>query len=314
VRTASVFARRATLAVPDLRAARANRVAVSLAATDTEACLETLHSLAPHVVGFAEVRLDLMREFDVRRLVAGAPCPLVVTCRPPREGGRFAGSERERLAVLREAVRAGSAWVDVEWDTIAALPRPGRGTRLVVSRHFLEDMPASLLPAYQALRPLADAVKLVGHARRPEEALPVLELLRHATSPVVAIAMGAAGRLTRLLAPTFPACLFTYGAADATSATAPGQISVREMTSDFGLDRVGPRTPVHVHLAAGAESAALAAGANAASPGGRLHVPVEIEPAEASAFAAHLARLLPGLTLTADAVIGLGLPPCDPRP
>src|SRR5690242_6295197 len=65
-----------------------NRVAASLAAQDTDGCLRELDRLAPRI-GLAEVRLDLMRSFDVTRLVAKAPVPLILTCRPERERGGF---------------------------------------------------------------------------------------------------------------------------------------------------------------------------------------------------------------------------------
>ena len=42
----------------------ANRVAASLAPPDTDSCLHELERLAPRI-GLAEVRLDLMRTFDI---------------------------------------------------------------------------------------------------------------------------------------------------------------------------------------------------------------------------------------------------------
>ena len=65
-----------------------NRVAASLAEQDTEACLRELDRLAPRI-GLAEVRLDLMRTFDISKLVANSPVPLILTCRPEGERGGF---------------------------------------------------------------------------------------------------------------------------------------------------------------------------------------------------------------------------------
>ena len=56
--------------------------------------------------------------------------------------------------------------------------------------------------------------------------LPVFNLMSRATTPFIALAMGTAGQLTRLLAPVFEQCLLTYGAASAGDATATGQLSV----------------------------------------------------------------------------------------
>ena len=160
----------------------------------------------------AEIRLDLMRTYDLARLINEAPCRLIITCRPPREGGQFTGSEAERLDILRQAIDLRCAFVDVEWDSVAKLGRPRHSaTRLIVSRHWLDEMPPTLLPIYQRLRRQADVVKLVGRANHLTEILPVLNFLHQSTSPVIGLAMGEAGQLTRLLAPCFEHCLLTYG-------------------------------------------------------------------------------------------------------
>lgn len=279
-----------------------NRIAVSLAPADTETCLATLSELAADV-GMAEIRLDLMESFDLARLIGRAPCPLLLTCRPPREGGRFAGSEDERLAILRRAIELGVAYVDVEWDSVAALADRGRSpTRLVVSRHWYDEMPGRLWATYEALRERADVVKLVGGARRPTDMLPVLDLLRRATGPVIGIAMSAAGQPARLLAPWFPNCLLTYGAVASSTTTAAGQLSVAEMLNAYHLDQVGPHTAISIHLCSNTDSAERASKKNAAVvPGEQLHVPVLVSDAEVGELLGGLRACLPTATISADA-------------
>jgi 3-dehydroquinate dehydratase/shikimate dehydrogenase len=281
-----------------------NRVALSLALRDTEACLSALRRHASSIE-LAEVRLDRMETFDLPRLVKESLCRLVVTCRPPREGGGFDGSEAERLEVLARAWRLGCAYVDVEWDSLEALrAKLNDGRRLLASRHWADGMPASLLPAYEELSGRAEAVKLVGTARSVRDALPVLDLLRRAAGPVVALAMGAAGSPTRLLAPCFENCLLTYGALSTEELTAPGQLTVGEMLNVYRLQSVGPHTAVHVHLCADASRGEAVARRNAGAPGESLHVPVVVNAAEAGAFARGLRSCLPGLSLSADAGLG----------
>lgn len=278
-----------------------NRIAASIAPRDTATCLALLHALGPQV-GAAEVRLDQMESFDLPRLVAAAPCPLVITYRPTREGGAFDGPEEQRLAVLAQAIDLGCAYVDVEWDCAAALARhPRRATRLIVSRHWFDRMPAETWAAYQELHAHADVVKLVGAARQPSEMLPIFELLRDAPGQVIAIAMGAAGQLTRLLAPCFDSCLLTYAAATPADITAAGQFSVGELADVYRLQEVGPHTRIHLHLCADAESAAAVAARNAGVTGGaHLHAPLVIAPAQAAALVPGLRSALPRLELTAD--------------
>ena len=281
-----------------------NRIAASLAPPDTQACLEVLHRLAPRIA-MAEVRLDLMETFDLAQLIGEAPCPLIITCRPPREGGRFPGSETERLAILAEAMRLGCAYVDIEWDSVAALPAHG-GTRVIASRHWTDRMPDQLWSAYAELRRHADAVKLVGMATSPADMLPVFDLLQRAPGPLVAIAMGEAGRLTRVLAPCFTSCLLTYGASEGATITAAGQISVDELADVYHLQHVGPHTAVHLHLCASAVSAQAVTEENSAvTPGAALHVPLVIFPEQAPQIIPSLRACFPHLTITADSALGL---------
>src|SRR5213078_1076093 len=117
---------------------RVNRVAASLAPPDTDSCLRELDRLAPRI-GLAEVRLDLMRSFDVSKLVTSSPVPLVLTCRPERERGGFTGPEPERLAVLRAAYEAGAAYIDVETGSLDAVRGwSGSATQVIASQHWYD--------------------------------------------------------------------------------------------------------------------------------------------------------------------------------
>ena len=68
-----------------------------------------------------ELRLDLMEERDLRRLLEARGRPVIVTNRPVREGGRAAEPEAERLEALVVAARLGAEYVDVELDSVARL-------------------------------------------------------------------------------------------------------------------------------------------------------------------------------------------------
>ena len=226
----------------------ANRVAASLALPDTVSCLRELERLAPRI-GLAEIRLDLMRTFDIEKLVAGSPVPLIMTCRPARERGGFAGPERDRLAILRTAYESGCAYIDVEADSLDRVSGwHGSATQVIASQHWFDRMPATLRDTYLDLRDRCAVVKLVGTAHSAPDVLPVLELLRDATTPVIAMAMGGPGTCTRIMAPAFPHALLTYGAATTASQTAPGQITVDEMVDRYALHLVNADTAVYVHV------------------------------------------------------------------
>src|ERR1700751_3483400 len=78
-----------------------------------------------------ELRLDfLARAPDFKRLLANKPCPMIATVRRPDDGGRFSGSEEERLMLLRQAIVAGFDWVDLENDIADSIPRFGKVKRI----------------------------------------------------------------------------------------------------------------------------------------------------------------------------------------
>jgi 3-dehydroquinate dehydratase type I len=286
-----------------------NRIAVSLALPDTASCLETLRRLAPQV-SLAELRLDMMRSFDLKRLIAESPVRLIITCRPPREGGHFRGSEAERQRVLWHAINLGCAYVDVEWDTVAEFGGRGPGgTQLIASRHWYSRMPETFWPDYETLREQAAVVKLVGLAERAADVLPVFNLMSRATTPFIALAMGAAGQLTRLLAPVFEQCLLTYGAASAGAATATGQLSVAEMIDGYQLQRVGSQTQIQLRLCADSTVAAVTSDKSKGAGGDVLQVLFGVSPQEAAEVVKGLLAYLPRLTLSADRELRNALPP-----
>jgi 3-dehydroquinate dehydratase type I len=257
-----------------------NRVAASLAPQDTDTCLRELDRLAPRI-GLAEVRLDLMRSFDVPRLVASAPVPLILTCRPEREHGGFTGHDSERVRILRTAHDSGCAYIDVEaecLDLVSGWGGGGSPTQVIASQHWFDTMPPDLPGAYRDLRDRCAVVKLVGTARSAADMLPVLGLLQNATTPVIGLAMGAPGTCTRILAPAFPHTLLTYGAATPAAGTAPGQITVDEMTDRYALHLVTAATKVYVHvIQTEAQEQDVFRAQQQAEPGAELHVPIRAE-------------------------------------
>jgi 3-dehydroquinate dehydratase/shikimate dehydrogenase len=218
-----------------------NKVAVAVSGASTADCLAKIESVAS-LVSFAEVRLDLMESFDLVSLISGSPVPVIITYRPVREGGRYDGDESLRLDVLRDAAASGAAYIDVEVDSLDVLGAVD--CPVIASHHSFDSMPVDLAQQYTSLRDRCDVVKLVGTASSVRDTLVVFELLRDATTPVITMAMGEAGLATRLLAPAFESCVLTYGAVNDAEATAPGQVSVQTMVNSFGLDALGPATPL----------------------------------------------------------------------
>jgi 3-dehydroquinate dehydratase/shikimate dehydrogenase len=199
-----------------------------------------------------ELRLDLIEEpYDLPALLAArGSCPVVVTVRPPDQGGKSPLATPERLHELVRAAKLGAEYVDVEWD--AATPEAlaalrAAGGRVLVSRHDFSGMPAGLADAWWAeLADLgADVVKVVGMAHEPLDCLPVFRVLRQANRPTLAIAMGEAGLATRILALREPTCFLTYGAPATVAGTAPGQVPIADLRTVYHARRLGPETAAY---------------------------------------------------------------------
>lgn len=220
-------------------------LAIAIAAPNTDSALAALHQAAA-VADLAELRLDLMQQFDLPRLLAARPLPVIVTCRPVREGGGWRGVEAQRLAVLRQAASLGADYVDLEWDCAAEAATLDRSrTKLILSRHDFAGMPADLPALAESLWAAgADVVKIVGTAHYVADVAPVVQVLDAATRPTIAIAMGACGLSTRLLAFRYRHAFLSFAAPDdsALSATAAGQISARAMRDLYRVAAMNKRT------------------------------------------------------------------------
>jgi 3-dehydroquinate dehydratase/shikimate dehydrogenase len=169
---------------------------------------------------------------------------VVVACRRPRDGGRFAAGEVQRLALLRMAIALGADYVDLEDDVAAAIPRSGQSRR-IVSLHDFEKTPDDLPAIHARLAALdADVVKICTMARTTHDNLRVLDMVAAAKVPTVGFCMGDIGVASRVLTGRFGAP-FTYVACDAASAVAPGQVGFSQMTDLYRYDAIGPATEVY---------------------------------------------------------------------
>src|SRR5690606_41003537 len=61
-----------------------------------------------------ELRVDGVQGLDLPALLTDRRAPVIVTCRPAWEGGRYDGAEPDRLRLLRRARALGAEFIDVE--------------------------------------------------------------------------------------------------------------------------------------------------------------------------------------------------------
>jgi 3-dehydroquinate dehydratase/shikimate dehydrogenase len=197
-----------------------------------------------------ELRLDRAEKVDVSELANAAILPCIATCRPIREGGHFNGTEADRIEILLRA-SASAAYVDVELDadpesveSLAFAPR-SRHAEVIVSSHDFTGRPERLYNVVQEMNDLeAGVVKIVWTARTIRDNLEAFELLQNKQKPTIALCMGAAGLLSRVLAKKFGAFL-TFASLSTGAETAPGQVTIHDMKRLFRWDAIGPATKVY---------------------------------------------------------------------
>ena len=165
-------------------------------------------------LGGIEVRADLLLlkpGWDRHRLLgrvrafAERGVPVLFTPRVGSQGGRFPGSEDERVKLCQHALAAGACAVDVEWGTAAERALTDAGAPLVLSAHDFEGMPSAttldaLTREMTSRRPFA--VKIVPTASGLRDSVRMLEWVSGAADGVARIgfAMGAGGVPSRILA------------------------------------------------------------------------------------------------------------------
>ena len=232
-----------------------------------------------------ELRLDHLAEppdaEHLERLLSDAPLETIATCRPKAEGGRFDGDELDRLNVLRRAAQLGADWIDVEQATPASR-RPAAG-RTLLSRHDLTGRPADLSDLAAALDASpAEVNKIAFAAGGPEDALCALDVLRDCRKPTIALAMGEAGVMSRILARKFGA-FGTFAALSAGQESAPGQTTLTELTDLYRWHGITPDTAVFGVIACPVGHSMSPAIHNAAFEAAGLdavYVPLLIRPGE----------------------------------
>jgi 3-dehydroquinate dehydratase/shikimate dehydrogenase len=187
-----------------------------------------------------ELRLDGVADVDVAGALEGRRTPVIVTCRPTWEGGRFDGSEDERFRILNDAIRHGAEYVDIEARADRRRLAPLARTVLVLSTHDFEGLPADLDDRIRAMRREPGAiVKVAVMPARLADCLTLRRAMQAPSGRQVAIAMGPRGQITRLCPWLFHST-WTYG-----GAAAPGQVPARDLADLYRVRAGSAKTTIY---------------------------------------------------------------------
>ena len=226
----------------------------AVAAASTAAEMAVLVRAGLRETPTIELRLDWLRSDSERSrfllwLKRNRPrgATFLATCRRREGGGKLRGGVQAELYWLNQAGEAGCSWCDLEIETMRELPR-GKSlaalrlsSRILLSLHNFERMPAKLNAIPAAAHPEADSLKIAAHARTISDSLRLLRVVRR-SSTLVAVPMGEVGLPARILALREGSAL-AY--APIGEATAPGQVALFALKHLYRAHELTHRTRLY---------------------------------------------------------------------
>jgi 3-dehydroquinate dehydratase/shikimate dehydrogenase len=223
------------------------RVCVPVCERDLNA-LQNACARAIEWADLVELRLDCLdaEPADLAHVLDRIPRPVILTLRPSEQGGHGNLTREAREVFWKMQTTPGEAvWWDVEGDLAHDLSPAW--ARTIVSHHDFSGVPDDLDHIYEQLAQTpARVIKIAVQANEIVDCIPVFRLIERAhreSREIIAIAMGNAGIVTRILGPSRGSFL-TYGALDDDSATAPGQVNARKLRSLYNIDAINYETMI----------------------------------------------------------------------
>jgi 3-dehydroquinate dehydratase / shikimate dehydrogenase len=191
-----------------------------------------------------ELCLDrLLKEPDVKDLIEGAKKPILVSCRRQEDGGHFKGTEDERMMLLRQAILANPAYVELDLDAAHKIPRFGKVQR-VISHTSLDRPLGTNIDAIfdEAVAAKADVIKFTWPTQTLEAAWPLLAAVSQKRAlPVVGLGLGRCGLTFSLLGRKYDSP-WIYAALEKGMEAFPGQPTVGDLDGLYRWRQVGPKT------------------------------------------------------------------------
>ena len=190
-----------------------------------------------------ELRLDLIVSPDLNTLLGWANLPVIVTNRSKVDGGQFKGSEEDRIQSLKEALKAGVDYVDIEVSTQRGYLQPfleeADPAKIILSFHDFSHTPEDFNPLYETMCELpGDIIKIVTYARDLDDNLKMFELLQRAkreNQKLIGLCMGDLGEISRVLSPLFGGFL-TFGSLETGQESAPGQMPAKTLKDIYRVN------------------------------------------------------------------------------
>ena len=190
---------------------------------------------------YAEIRFDFLNPNTIPEalhLIRRDLGKCVSTLRPIRDGGKFSGSEKNRVSIIKLIAEYDPFLLDIEYDTLRKNKNlqqylKNTGTHTLVSWHNFKQTPTAsvLKKKLSEMRKFSSNIKIVTMAKSIKDGSRILSLYNNSKNvKLIAFSMGNFGRMSRLL------CLLLgspYTYVSLGKPIAPGQFSLDEVKSIF---------------------------------------------------------------------------------
>ncbi len=181
--------------------------------------------------------------------------PIIVTCRDKQQGGAIDYPQQLRVQVLCSALRAGAEFVDFEYDNFLSMTNQEKirvalsqntRARLILSVHNFETKFDSIGKLYRRITTAHPAAipKLVYTANHINDCFAAFDLLHNTSDERIVFCMGASGLVSRVIAKKLGS-LVTFASLDEKNATAPGQLTIRQLKNLYRYDYVNTDTELY---------------------------------------------------------------------
>jgi 3-dehydroquinate dehydratase I len=218
--------------------ALAAKICVSIASENIQSITKQVEQASEFGADHIEIRFDFLRPEQLQAAVDSVKSiksKAVFTLRSKDQGGKFAGSEQDRVNWLCRLAEQKPMLLDVELETLQQndeladfLER--QKTPVLVSWHDFQGTPPSdkIADILSEMRMYSNYVKIVTTAKSVEDSLRLLDMYETNTDlHSIFFAMGEAGVLSRVMCTVIGNAPFTYASLD--KSIAPGQLTVKQM-------------------------------------------------------------------------------------
>lgn len=216
----------------------AAKICVSIAENDVSLIKKQADKAFELGADYVEIRFDFIKPEEIPiaiESVKNIKSKAVFTLRSNAEGGKFSGSEEQRLFWLRKLVEQRPMLIDIELETIKENDDLAdfidhQRTSTLVSWHDFVQTPASdkISDLLSEMRIYSNYIKVVTTAKIAEDSLRLLEMYESTMGlHSILFAMGDAGVISRVMCTIIGNAPFTYASLE--KAVAPGQLTVAQM-------------------------------------------------------------------------------------